>query len=81
VFGGTGGAAVLSDVHALCLRTGRWEARACGGAAPPPRHGHSAAMIAANLMLVFGGCDGQARPRQRRAAPARRPACAGRALR
>ncbi|KAK9834309.1 hypothetical protein WJX81_005504 [Elliptochloris bilobata] len=59
VYGGTNGAAVFSDVRVLCLTTGRWEAPACEGAVPLPRYGHSAAMVAANLMLVFGGCDGQ----------------------
>ena len=65
LYGGTNGAAVFSDVRVLCLASGRWHAPACEGAAPPPRYGHAAALVAANLMLVFGGCDGQARPRLR----------------
>lgn len=63
LYGGTNGAAVFSDVRVLCLASGRWHAPACEGAVPPPRYGHAAALVAANLMLVFGGCDGQALPR------------------
>ena len=65
LYGGTNDAAVFSDVRVLCLASGRWHAPACEGAAPPPRYGHAAALVAANLMLVFGGCDGQAWPRLR----------------
>ena len=59
LYGGTNGAAVFSDVRVLCLASGRWQAPACEGTVPPPRYGHAAALVAANLMLVFGGCDGQ----------------------
>lgn len=62
VFGGLSDAAVFSDVHVLSLSTGFWSAARTSGQPPSPRYGHSATMIAANLMLVFGGCNAQARP-------------------
>ncbi len=61
VFGGLGDTAVFGDVHMLSLSTGYWSRPACAGHAPPQRYGHSACMVAANLMLVFGGCNAQVR--------------------
>ena len=62
VFGGLSDSAVYNDVHVLSLSTGYWSRAATSGHSPSPRYGHSATMIAANLMLVFGGCNAQARP-------------------
>ncbi|CAK0737604.1 hypothetical protein CVIRNUC_000940 [Coccomyxa viridis] len=59
VFGGLSESAVLSDVYVLSLSSGFWTRKQCMGQAPSMRYGHSAVMIACNLMLVFGGCNGQ----------------------
>ena len=61
VFGGLSESAVLSDVYVLSLSSGFWTRKLCMGQAPSMRYGHSAVMIACNLMLVFGGCNGQVR--------------------
>ena len=57
VFGGAHGTHCLADVHVLSLSTGFWSRPACRGTAPNPRANHSAALISATLMLVFGGCS------------------------
>lgn len=62
VFGGLSESAVLSDVYVLSLSSGFWTRKQCMGQAPSMRYGHSAVMIACNLMLVFGGCNGQVLP-------------------
>ena len=56
VFGGTNGGRLFGDVRVLSLSTGFWSEARCRGDAPAPRHSHAAAMPAANLMLVWGGC-------------------------
>lgn len=43
----------------LSLSTGYWSRPECTGQPPPKRYGHSAVMVAANLMLLFGGCSAQ----------------------
>lgn len=57
VFGGLGETSVFNDVHVLSLSTGYWSKPACMGQPPALRYGHSAAMVASNLMLVFGGAN------------------------
>ena len=51
VFGGLSESAVLSDVYVLSLSSGFWTRKQCMGQAPSMRYGHSAVMIACNLML------------------------------
>ena len=46
VFGGTGGGGLLfNDVYTFGLVTKEWEIVICDGISPPPRYGHTAAMI------------------------------------
>ncbi len=59
VFGGLSESSVLNDVFVLSLSSGFWTRKECVGHAPSVRYGHSAVMIACNLMLVFGGCSAQ----------------------
>lgn len=59
IFGGLSESAVLNDVYVLSLSSGFWTKKQCMGHAPSMRYGHSAVMIACNLMLVFGGCSAQ----------------------
>ncbi|BDA44522.1 Acyl-CoA-binding domain-containing protein 4 [Coccomyxa sp. Obi] len=59
VFGGLSATSVFNDVHVLSLSTGYWSRPQCIGQPPPKRYGHSAVMVASNLMLVFGGCSAQ----------------------
>ena len=59
IFGGLSESAVLNDVYILSLSSGFWTKKQCMGHAPSMRYGHSAVMIACNLMLVFGGCSAQ----------------------
>lgn len=56
VYGGNHGERILGDVRVLSLSTGYWSEASCRGSAPPPRHSHSAAMVGADLLLVWGGC-------------------------
>lgn len=59
VFGGLSATSVYNEVHVLSLSTGYWSRPECTGQPPPKRYGHSAVMVAANLMLLFGGCSAQ----------------------
>jgi hypothetical protein len=61
VFGGLGDTSVFNDVHVLSLSTGYWSRPVCAGQVPALRYGHSAAMVASNLMLVFGGANARVR--------------------
>ena len=54
--GGHAGDKIFRDVRVLSLSTGFWSEAACTGPSPPARHSHSALLVAANLMLVWGGC-------------------------
>ena len=64
VFGGLSESAVLNDVYVLSLSSGFWARKQCMGHGPCTRYGHSAVMIACNLMLVFGGCSAQVQRRR-----------------
>ena len=66
VFGGSGSAGRLNDVHILHLPSLHWTAPRCEGTPPSARCWHAAAAIAppastAFGMLVFGGVDGYGR--------------------
>jgi hypothetical protein len=62
VFGGQTNSHHLGDLHYFNLKEQRWHQPACMGAPPSPRQGARAALLAANLMLVFGGCSETVRP-------------------
>lgn len=54
VFGGGQSTRAFNDVHALDLRTLRWESAMDVGGVPEPRAGHAAVAVG-SLMVVFGG--------------------------
>ncbi len=57
VFGGSTNSDALKDTWALDLNTGSWQEFRTSGQGPTPRYAHSANLLAANLILVFGGFD------------------------
>lgn len=57
IFGGQTNSHHLGDLHFFSLKEQRWHQPVCFGAPPSPRQGARAALLAANLMLVFGGCS------------------------
>lgn len=59
VYGGWDGSRDLTDVARFDLHTKKWEAVPTTGAAPVPRHFHSAAFVGRRF-YVFGGYDGSA---------------------